>query len=99
MTEVQSRRSLLDDIRDFITEKWTKESACELCGTDRWMVYPEPTTHAYLPVGDETAPPRVYPQPMVAYLAASCVNCGNLRLIDARTFEKWRMERAPERTR
>ena len=25
--------------------------------------------------------------------SVSCINCGNLRLIDARTFEKWRRER------
>jgi len=92
MTEVQVQRSLLDDIRDFIDEKWTKQSACELCGTDRWMIYPEPSTHVYLPVGDEGGPPQA-PQPMAAFLPASCINCGNLRLIDARTFEKWRRTR------
>ena len=91
MAEIQVQRSLLDDIRDFIDEKW-KHSACELCDTDRWMVYPEPTTHAYLAIGDEHGPPRV-PQPMVAFLPVSCINCGNLRLVDARTFEKWRKDR------
>jgi hypothetical protein len=70
MADIQVQRSLLDDIRDFIDEKW-KHSACELCDTDRWMVYPEPTTHAYLPVGDERGLPQA-PQPMVPYLAVSC---------------------------
>jgi hypothetical protein len=92
MTELQVQRSLLDDIRDFIEEKW-KHSACELCDTDSWMVYPAPTTHVFLTVGSESGPPRVFPQPMVAFLPVSCINCGNLRLIDARTLERWRRER------
>ena len=99
MAEVQVQRSLLDDIRDFIDEKWTRGSACELCGTDRWMVYPEPTPYAYLVVGDERGPPPTHSQPAVAFIPASCTTCGNLRLIDARTFEKWRRERKPDRTR
>jgi hypothetical protein len=94
MPEIEVQRTLLDDVREFIDEKW-KHSECELCGTDRWMVYPEPTTHAYLPVGDERNPPSI-PQPMVPYVAVSCINCGNLRLIDARTFEKWRRHRDRE---
>jgi hypothetical protein len=94
MTEWIVDRSLADDIRDFTYEKWKKQGACELCGTDRWMIYPDPTTHVYLPVGDEGGPPRAYyAPPMVAFLPVSCINCGNLRLIDARTFEKWRRER------
>lgn len=88
------RRPLVGDIAAFIEEKW-KHSERELCDTDQWMVYPEPKTHAYLPVGDERNPPQI-PQPMVPYVALSCVNCGNLRLIDARTFEKWRRERDPK---
>jgi hypothetical protein len=59
------------------------------------MVYPEPTTHVYLPVGDEGGP-YTAPQPTVPYLPVSSVNCGNLRIIDERTFEKWRRERGPE---
>jgi hypothetical protein len=91
MAEIEVQRSLLDDVREFIDEKW-KHSECELCGTDRWMVYPEPTTHLYLTVGDARSPPSA-PQPMVAYLPVSCINCGNLRLIDTRIFEKWRKEK------
>ncbi len=93
MVDIDVQRGLLDDLRDFIDEKW-KHSECELCGTDGWMIYPEPATHIYLSVGDERSPPPI-PQPMVAFLPASCRNCGNLRLIDARTFEKWRKEREP----
>lgn len=96
MAEVDVHQGLIDEIKEFINDKW-KHSECELCGTDRWMIYPEPTTHAYLPVGDEGAPPR-FPQPMVAFLPASCINCGNLRLIDARTFERWRRERETKET-
>jgi hypothetical protein len=96
MAQIEVQRSLLDDIRDFIAENWKKDggstSVCERCGTDRWMIYPEPTTHLYLAVGDERGPPAA-PQPMVAFLPASCTKCGNLRLIDARTFEKWRRTR------
>jgi hypothetical protein len=33
---------------------------------------------------------------MMPYLPVSCINCGNLRLIDARTFEKWRSEKQLE---
>jgi hypothetical protein len=93
MAEIDVRRSLIDEVREFIDQKW-KNSACELCGTDRWMVYPEPTTDVYLSVGDERGPPPA-PQPTVAFIPASCINCGNLRLIDARTFEKWRKAREP----
>jgi hypothetical protein len=57
MAEIEVQRNLLDDMRDFIKEKW-KHSECELCGTDRWMVYPEPATHAYLAAGDERGPPQ-----------------------------------------
>jgi hypothetical protein len=92
---IEVRQILLEDLREFIEEKW-KHSECELCGTDRWMVYPEPNTHAYLAVGEERTPPGRIPPPMVPYLPVSCINCGNLRLIDARTFEKWRRERGPE---
>lgn len=92
MAEIEVQRTLLDDIREFIEQKW-KHRECEICGTDRWMVYPEPTTHLSLPVGDEHGPPAIFPQPMVSYLPISCVNCGNLRLIDARTFENWRRDR------
>jgi hypothetical protein len=95
MAEIEVQRQLLDDVREFIDEKW-KHSACELCDTDRWMIYPEPTTHIYLSVADERGPPQTAAHPTVAYLPLSCVNCGNLRLIEARTFEKWRRERIPE---
>ncbi len=91
MADIEGRQSLLDDVREFIDQKWNN-STCELCDTDHWMVYPEPTTYVYLSVGDERSPPPI-PQPMVAFIPASCINCGNLRLIDARTFEKWRRER------
>jgi hypothetical protein len=30
---------------------------------------------------------------MVAYLPVSGINCGKLRLIDTRIFEKWRKEK------
>jgi hypothetical protein len=96
MAEIEVEGHLLDDIREFINEKW-KHSECELCGTDLWMVYPEPTSYAYIPVGGGEGPPET-PQPMVAFIPASCTSCGNLRLIDARTFEKWRRERKPGRT-
>jgi hypothetical protein len=47
MPEIEVQRTLLDDVREFIDEKW-KHSESELCGTDRWMVYPEPNVYAYL---------------------------------------------------
>lgn len=83
------QRTLLDDVRDFIHDKW-KHSECELCGTDRWMVYPEPTEYAYLTVGSRSGPLIISAQATVAFLPLSCVNCGNLRLVDARVFEEWR---------
>jgi hypothetical protein len=93
MAQIEIGKALLDDVREFIDQKWM-HSECELCDTDRWMIFPEPTTHVYLPIGDESAPPRAYyAQPMGAFIPVSCVNCGNLRLIDARIFEKWRREK------
>ena len=94
MAEVDIQQTLLDEIEGFIDEKW-KHSECELCGTDRWTTYPEPISHAYIPVGDANGFPTRswHAQPMVAFLPLSCINCGNLRLIDVRAFEKWRRER------
>lgn len=98
MAEHTAQRQLLDDIREFIDQKWT-HSACELCGTDRWMVYPDPTPYAYLSVADERSAPPAFAHPMVAFLPVTCVNCGNLRLVDARVFEKWREARSLETTK
>ena len=89
MAEVEVQRILVDDVREFIAEKW-KHSECELCGTDRWMSYPEPTEYIYLTVGSGHGPVVFSAQATVAFLPLSCINCGNLRLIDARTFEQWR---------
>jgi len=95
MPEIEVQRTLLDDVREFIDKKW-KHSECELCGTDRWMVYPEPNVYAYLIAASDKNAPQSFAHAMVPYVPVSCVNCGNLRLIDARTFEKWRRERDPE---
>ncbi|HEY3909157.1 MAG TPA: hypothetical protein VGM07_04615 [Stellaceae bacterium] len=92
MAEIEVQRSLLDDVREFIEEKW-KHSECELCGADRWMVYPEPNVYAYLLAASDKNVPQAYSHSTVPYVPVSCVNCGNLRLIDARTFEQWRSER------
>ena len=94
MTYIDVQQNLLDEVKEFINEKW-KHGECELCGVDRWMIYPEPTSHAYLAVGDANGVPTRswHAQPMVAFLPLSCTNCGNLRLIDARTFEKWQKEK------
>jgi hypothetical protein len=94
MAEVDVQQALLAEVKEFINEKW-KHSECELCGTDRWMIYPEPTSHAYILVGAADSVPRtvVGALPMAEFLPLSCINCGNLRLIDARTFEKWRRGR------
>jgi hypothetical protein len=95
MAEIEVARTLLADVNDFTSEKW-KHSECELCGTDRWMFYPEPTEYVYLVVANKSGP-REPPQPTVAFLPLTCANCGNLRLIDARTFEKWREARGQAR--
>ncbi len=89
MAEIEVSRTLLDDIKEFISEKWT-HSECELCGTDRWMTYPEPNEYVYLTVGAKAAPLALSSNAAVAFLPLSCVNCGNLRLLDARIFERWR---------
>ena len=95
MAEVEEASDLLAEVREFIDQKW-KHSACELCGTDRWMIYPQPTSYVYLSIADERGPlPRPFAQTIVAFLPVSCINCGNLRLVDARIFEKWRRERKP----
>jgi hypothetical protein len=92
MAEIETARTLLDDVNEFTAEKW-KNSQCEICETDRWMFYPEPTEYMYLVVAPRSGPPNVYPQQSVAFLPLTCVNCGNLRLVDARIFEKWREAR------
>ncbi len=97
MAEIEHSQ-LLDDVREFIDQKWT-HSSCELCGTDRWMVYTDPTPYAYLSVADEQGAPAAYSHPMVAFLPVTCVNCGNLRLVDARVFEKWRSAKRLEITK
>jgi len=74
MAEVDVQKNLLAEIKEFIDDKW-KHSECELCGTDRWMIYPEPTSHAFIPVGDANGVPTraYYAQPMVAFLPLSCI--------------------------
>jgi len=94
MAEIEVARTLLDDINEFTAEKW-KHSECELCGTDQWMFYPEPTEYVYMVVATKNGPPNIFPQPSIAFLPLTCVNCGNLRLIEARIFEKWREARRP----
>ena len=89
MAKIEVAKTLLDDVNEFTSEKW-KHSECELCDTDRWIFYPEPTEYIYLAVANKGGPPRSLPQPSVAFLPLTCLNCGNLRLIDARIFEKWR---------
>jgi len=92
MDEILESEALLDEIRVFIDEKW-KHGACELCDTDGWMIYPEPTTHIHLSAGGERGPQPGAAQRIVTFLPIGCRNCGNLRLIDARIFEKWREAR------
>ncbi len=74
MADVDVQQNLLDEIKAFINEKW-KHGECELCGTDRWMIYPEPASHAYVPVGDANGVPTRgwHAQPMVAFLPLSCI--------------------------
>jgi RNase P subunit RPR2 len=93
MAEIEVARSLLDDVRQFIREKW-KRSACELCDTDLWAIYPDPNTFIYLVAAGGPGMFQPYPHSTVPYLPVSCVNCGNLRLVDAGIFEKWRAEKA-----
>jgi hypothetical protein len=92
MPEIEVEPSLLDDVRKFIEEKW-QHSECELCGTDRWMIYSEPNQYAYLIAAGETGIVQPYAHTTMGYLPLSCSNCGNLRLIDARIFDLWRKGR------
>ena len=95
MAEIEAARTLIDEINQFTSEKW-KHGECEICGTDRWVFYPEPTEYVYMVVGPRSGPPNVFPQPSVAFLPLACINCGNLRLVEARTFEKWREAKGQE---
>ncbi|HEU0218844.1 MAG TPA: hypothetical protein VFQ90_19460 [Stellaceae bacterium] len=98
MAEIEVEPRLLDDVRDFIDEKW-KHSECELCGTDRWAIYPDPYPYAYLVAAGEKGILQAFEHKTLPYLPASCTNCGNLRLIDARIFEKWREAKRAGRTK
>lgn len=95
MAEVDVQQTLLDEVRGFINEKW-QHSECELCGTDRWMIYPEPNQYAYLIASAETGlQPSTHNT--IGYLPLSCSNCGNLRLIDSRIFDLWRKDKKTKR--
>jgi hypothetical protein len=96
MAEIDVQRSLLDDVRDFIDEKWV-HSECELCGTDRWIIFPEPNTYAYLIAASDRGP-QAYEHATVAYLPLSCSNCGNLRLVFKQVFDQWRADRKSRMT-
>jgi hypothetical protein len=98
MAEIETPPRLLDDIRDFIDEKW-RHSECELCGTDQWMVYGEPNQYAYLLASGEPGTLHSYAHVTVGYLPLSCSNCGNLRLIDTRIFSLWRKGKKMQTTR
>jgi hypothetical protein len=92
MAEIDVQQSLLDEIKEFISEKW-KHAECELCGTDRWMIYPEPNQYAYLIAAGEKGALQPFAHATMGYLPLSCSNCGNLRLVDARIFDVWRRGR------
>ena len=91
MTDIEVTRTILDDIREFVEEKW-KHSECEICGTDSWGVNPEPLSYAHFTVGADLAP-NVIPAPSVGALMLNCTNCGNIRFVAKWTFDQWRAER------
>ena len=98
MVEVDVTYVLLDDVRQFIDEKW-KHPECERCGTQVWGVYPDPIVYAYLPISGERSPPMSLPPPSRSVLPLRCDNCGNVRLIDAEVFEQWRAEQKAKATK
>ena len=85
-------RTLLDEISDFVREKW-KHSECELCGTDRWLALPDDAAYAYIPVNSEGGPAGNVPPPSSVYVQLLCSNCGNLRLVAKQVFDEWRRVR------
>ena len=89
MPQVEVARTLLDDVRDFIDEKW-KHSECERCGTDKWAIAPEPLSYVSLDAGINPSP---FSGQAMACVALICTNCGNLRLVAKGAFDKWREER------
>lgn len=91
MAEITLEPTLIDEVIKFVEEKW-KHSECEICGTDRWTVFPEFAAYAYIPVNNESGPASVIPPPSVPFLQLSCANCGNLRLVLKKVFDEWRAE-------
>src|SRR6266851_3488781 len=98
MAEIEVTKTILDDLREFSAEKW-KHSECELCGTDKWGVNPEPFTLVYLPTTAEEELQRGYAHASILYFPVSCLNCGNLRLIWRGIFEQWRADRKAQTTK
>ena len=92
MAEVELAKTLFDEISEFVGEKWT-HSECELCGTDRWVAFPDFAAYAYLPVNSESGPSQVVPPPSTTYIQLFCNNCGNLRLVARQVFDEWRADR------
>jgi hypothetical protein len=92
MAEIAAARSLLDEIKEFTDLKW-KQSECERCGVESWLIYPDEIAYIRLTVAGKESFPNVTPQPSRGAIPLTCLNCGNIRLIDTEVFERWRGER------
>jgi hypothetical protein len=94
MGENEAATTLIDEVRDFISTKW-KTRRCEICDTDKWKVLPDSIAYVRLDLANEYNAginPASFPY-SVLYLQISCLNCGNLRLVDKEIFDEWRAER------
>jgi hypothetical protein len=100
MAEIEVSRTLIGDVREFIAQKW-KNNKCEICDTDKWKVLPDAIAYARLDLanGDgKGVDPALFPY-SILYLQVSCLNCGNLRLVDKGIFEDWRAEQKEATTK
>ncbi len=98
MAEIEVAISLLDEIKEFTDEKW-KTKECERCGVESWLIYPDVVAYVRLTLAGEDSLPNLAPQPSRGALPLTCLNCGNIRLIDTEVFQRWRAEQRAQTTK
>jgi hypothetical protein len=98
MAEIELERTILDDVKDFVDEKW-KHSECEICGNDHWGINPEPASYVHLPMGSGEQTLSISSILSANCLILNCTNCGNVRLVVKGIFDQWRAERKGRTTK
>lgn len=79
-----------DDIAAFNRSRGVRNTHCERCGEFNWAVHNSDAdaTVAALPTAKDNV--RADVDLFIALILMSCINCGNVWIIDRALFENWR---------